>query len=468
MPGKRAVNVAMLPEVIRRAAGRLPDDGNGSQNWSQKEGADGVQRRIPAILGALFAALVAVLALAPPAAADGQAVGGRLENRVEGVKTPVPDVEITVVGNGFEATTTSDADGVWRVELPDLGNYDVTLNIDTLPEGVGLTEEDKVTLEQVAVQPPLFGGLKTVIFPLGQSSAVTTTVWEQAAQLTVSGIQFGLLIALGALGLSIIYGTTGLVNFAHGEIIAFGALATWVLNAGLGLPFLAAAVGGLALSALFGWLNNAVLWRPLRKRGTGLIAMMIVSIGLALFLRNMYQFFVGADKKSYSDYAGLAGMQFGPISLTPTDIGIIAVAIIALGITVLILGKTRLGKATRAVSDNPSLAAGAGINVERVITFVWVIGGALAGLGGMLLGFTQQVSFQMGFQILLLVFAAVTLGGLGTISGAIFGSLVVGLFIQLTTLIIPTELKNVGALLVLIVILLVRPYGLLGRRERVG
>jgi len=141
---------------------------------------------------------------------------------------------------------------------------------------------------------------------------------------------------------------------------------------------------------------------------------------------------------------------------------------VALTITVLVLSKTRLGKATRAVSDNPSLAAGAGINVERVITFVWVIGAALAGLGGTLLGFTQQVSFQMGFQILLLVFAAVTLGGLGTISGAIFGSLVVGLFIQLTTLIIPTELKNVGALLVLIVILLVRPYGLLGRRERVG
>jgi branched-chain amino acid transport system permease protein len=127
-----------------------------------------------------------------------------------------------------------------------------------------------------------------------------------------------------------------------------------------------------------------------------------------------------------------------------------------------------MGKATRAVSDNPSLASSAGINVERVITFVWVLGAALAGLGGTLLGFTQQVSFQMGFQILLLIFAAVTLGGLGTIWGAIVGSLVVGLFLQLTTLVIPTELKSVGALLVLIVILLVRPYGLLGRRERVG
>jgi branched-chain amino acid transport system permease protein len=144
------------------------------------------------------------------------------------------------------------------------------------------------------------------------------------------------------------------------------------------------------------------------------------------------------------------------------------VAVVALGAVVLMVQRTRMGKATRAVSDNPSLASSAGINVERVITFVWVVGAALAGLGGILLGFTQQVSFQMGFQILLLIFAAVTLGGLGTIWGAIVGSLVVGLFLQLTTLVIPTELKSVGALLVLIVILLVRPYGLLGRRERVG
>ena len=427
-----------------------------------------MHRRILAVLGVLFATFVALVAMASPAAAEGQAVGGKLENRVEGVKTPVAGVEIAVVGDGFQGTATSDADGVWRVELPALGNYDVTINVETLPEGVALTEEDKVTIEQVPVKPPLFGGLKTVTFPLGQSTATTTSLWEQTAQLTVSGLQFGLLIALGALGLSIIYGTTGLVNFAHGEIITFGALATWTLNAGFGLPFIVAAIGGLLLSAAFGWLNNAALWRPLRKRGTGLIAMMIVSIGLAIFLRNLYQFFAGAEKKSYTEFAGMAGLSLGPVSITPTDIAVIIISRVALIATVLVLSKSRLGKATRAVSDNPSLAAGAGINVERVITFVWVIGAALAGLGGILLGFTQQVSFQMGFQILLLVFAAVTLGGLGTISGAIFGSLVVGLFIQLTTLIIPTELKNVGALLVLIIILLVRPYGLLGRRERVG
>ena len=427
-----------------------------------------MHRRVIAALGAVFVALIALMALAHPAAAEGEKIGGKLENRVDGTKTPVEGVVIVVTGEGFEGSATSGPDGKWEVPVPAQGLYDVTIDVTTLPEGVALTEADKTTISGVPVKPPLFGGLKTVTFPLGVSTAKTTTVWEQAAQLTVSGIQFGLMIALGALGLSIIYGTTGLTNFAHGEILTFGALATWTLNAGVGLPFVLAAILGVILSGLFGWLNNAALWKPLRKRGTGLIAMMIVSIGLALFLRNIYLFFYGGDKKAYAEYAGLAGLELGPVSVTPTDIASMIVAVIAIAATVLVIQKTRMGKATRAVADNPSLASGAGINVERVITFVWITGAALAGLGGILLGFTQQVSFQMGFQILLLIFAAVTLGGLGTIWGAIVGSLIVGLFLQLTTLVIPTELKSVGALLVLIVILLVRPYGLLGRRERVG
>lgn len=424
-----------------------------------------MQKRVVAALLALFAALVALMALAQPASADGEQLSGRIENRIDGVKTPLAGVTITAVGGGFEGSATTGEDGKWVIPVPAQGDYEVTIDISTLPEGVGLTDPDKVTVA-TNVKPPNIN--RIVIFPLGQSTSVTTSLWEQAAQLTVSGIQFGLMIALGALGLSIIYGTTGLTNFAHGEILTFGALATWTFNAGFGLPFILAAVLGLILTALFGWLNNAALWKPLRKRGTGLIAMMIVSIGLALLLRNLYLFFYGGDKAAYAEYAGLAGLSLGPVSITPTDIVSIIVAVIALAAVVLIINRTRMGKATRAVSDNPSLASSAGINVERVITFVWVLGAALAGLGGILLGFTQQVSFQMGFQILLLIFAAVTLGGLGTVWGAIVGSLVVGLFLQLTTLVIPTELKSVGALLVLIVILLVRPYGLLGRRERVG
>jgi neutral amino acid transport system permease protein len=424
-----------------------------------------VHRRIMAAIGAVFFALIALFALAQPASADGEQVSGRLENRVDGGRTPVPGVTITVTGGGFTDSTTSGADGKWVIPVPAQGSYDVSIDLSTLPEGIGLTDPDKIVIT-TTVQPPNLN--RIVIFPLGESTAVTNSKWATAAQLAFEGVRFGLLIALGALGLSLIYGTTGLTNFAHGEIITFGALATYTLNAGLGMPLLLAAILGVILTALFGAFQNRGLWKPLRKRGTGLIAMMIVSIGLAILLRNLFLFFYGGDKQAYTEFVGAAGLNFGPVSVTPADIVVIIVSILALGAVVVGVQKTRLGKATRAVSDNPALASSAGIDVERVIEVVWIVGAALAGLGGILLAFTQQVSFQMGFQVLLLVFAAVTLGGLGTIWGAIVGSLVVGLFLQLSTLIIPSELKNVGALLVLIVILLVRPYGLLGRRERVG
>lgn len=424
-----------------------------------------MHRRFLAALGAAFIALIALFALAPAAAADGEQVSGRLENRVDGGRTPVPGVTITVTGEGFTESTTSGADGTWAIPVPAQGAYEVSIDVATLPEGVGLTDPDKVTIK-TTVQPPNLN--RIVIFPLGESTSVTNSKWETAAQLTFEGVRFGLLIALGALGLSLIYGTTGLTNFAHGEIITFGALATYTLNAGFGLPLILAAILGVVLTAVFGAAQNRGLWKPLRRRGTGLIAMMIVSIGLAILLRNLFLFFFGGDKQAYTEFVGLAGIRFGPVSVTPSDIVVVIVSILALAGVVVGVQRTRLGKATRAVSDNPALASSAGIDVERVIEVVWVVGAALAGLGGILLAFTQQVSFQMGFQVLLLVFAAVTLGGLGTIWGAIVGSLVVGLFLQLSTLVIPSELKNVGALLVLIVILLVRPYGLLGRRERVG
>jgi branched-chain amino acid transport system permease protein len=139
-----------------------------------------------------------------------------------------------------------------------------------------------------------------------------------------------------------------------------------------------------------------------------------------------------------------------------------------LSLVIWALSTTRLGKATRAVSDNPALASASGIDVNLVIRVVWIGGAALAGLGGVLIGLSQQVEYQMGFKTLLLVFAAVILGGLGTIWGSIVGAMLVGLFIQLSTLVIPIELQNAGVLAVLIVVLLVRPQGILGRRERVG
>jgi branched-chain amino acid transport system permease protein len=158
----------------------------------------------------------------------------------------------------------------------------------------------------------------------------------------------------------------------------------------------------------------------------------------------------------------------GPVRFAPKDVVIIVLSLIVLLSVVAMLRLTKLGKAMRAVSDNPDLAASSGIDVNRVITLVWFLAGLLVTLGGVFQGLSELVSWDMGFQILLLVFAAVTLGGLGTDFGVIVGSLVVGVFIYVSTLIVPPELKNVGALVVLIVILMIAPQGIFGRKERIG
>jgi branched-chain amino acid transport system permease protein len=198
--------------------------------------------------------------------------------------------------------------------------------------------------------------------------------------------------------------------------------------------------------------------------------MMIVSIGLALLIRYVFLYFYGGENKAYTDFQGQAAVQAGPlpVALAPVDYWSMAVAVAALALVMLAVRRSRLGKAARAISDNPALAAASGIDVNRVIRTVWTVGAALAGLAGILLGLAQQVQFQMGQNILLLIFAAVTLGGLGTTVGALVGSLVIGVGVQLSTLVVSPELKNVGALAALIVILLIRPQGILGRRERIG
>jgi len=421
-----------------------------------------VRRATARALTLLLGTLLCVLALgAGTAHAEGESVKGTLRNEGEAVA----GVTIAAEGpGGFSEQTKSGADGAWEIPVPAPGPYTVSIDEDSLPEGVALRNPERTSLETtVAV-----GQQKTVLFALGEGTRRTTGSAGQALQLTVEGIRFGLILALGAVGLSLIFGTTGLTNFAHGELITLGALVAYLFNVTFGIQLIPAALLTLIVCGVSAGLLDLVLWRRLRKRGTGLIAMMIVSIGLSLLARYFYLYLFGGANRSYADYAGQAGLSFGPVSLTPKDLVAMIVAIVVLVLVGFALLKTRIGKATRAVSDNPALASASGIDVERVIQVVWVVGGVLAGLSGILLALSQQVSFQLGFQVLLLVFAAVTLGGLGTAFGALVGSLVVGLFVNVSTLIIPSELKNVGALAILIVILLVRPQGLLGRAERVG
>jgi branched-subunit amino acid ABC-type transport system permease component len=281
---------------------------------------------------------------------------------------------------------------------------------------------------------------------------------------------------MAALGLSMIFGTTGLTNFAHGELITFGALVALGVDnlpgtisiGGTNVTVIVAIIVAFLVSGAFGYFQDMVLWAPLRRRGTGLVAMMIVTIGLSILLRNVYQYIVGGSNFDYSQYSSPTPFRIGAVLITPTAVWVSALALTVLVIVCLGLQKTRTGKATRAVADNPALASATGINVERVIRIVWIGGAALAGLSGVLLGLTQGFNYQFGFKLLLLVFAAVTLGGLGTIWGALAGSFIIGILIEVSTIFVPAELKYVSALLMLIIVLVFRPQGILGRPERVG
>lgn len=433
----------------------------------------------PASAGSVEAAAKASPCGKPPARDDGtiHIVGCMADTSVkpaapvEGVNITVEDDQGAVVGEA-----TSDENGRFDIPLGDSFDvltkvYVVKIDKESLPEGSELRNPDQLELE---ASTNLEADI-SITFPIGEVEGATGTS-TQALQLLIGGIVFSLLLAMASLGLSMIFGTTGLTNFAHGELITFGALVAFALDGlpgeiRLGNADMTVVVGVLAafvVSGLFGWAQDLVLWGPLRKRGTGLIAMMIISIGLSIFLRNVYQYLAGGDSKNYSQFSSPKPYEFGPILITSKDLIVIALATLVLAVAVTALQRTRTGKAMRAVADNPALAASSGINVERVISVVWIGGAALAGLAGVLLGLTQGFDYQIGFKILLLVFAAVTLGGLGTIWGALIGSFIIGIFIEVSTLVVPAELKFVGALVVLIVVLLFRPQGLLGRAERVG
>jgi branched-chain amino acid transport system permease protein len=196
---------------------------------------------------------------------------------------------------------------------------------------------------------------------------------------------------------------------------------------------------------------------------------MIVSIGLSLAMRYTYQYFIGGGTSQLPGSDAQKIPLFGSVSLTVIDMASIGISVVAILAVAFWLVRTRIGKATRAVSDNVSLAAASGIDVDRVVRIVWVLSAMLAGLAGVLWAYYRPgIKWDMGAEILLLVFAAVTLGGLGTAFGALAGAIVIGLVVEVSTLWIPSDLKFAAPLVVLIGILLFRPQGILGRRERVG
>jgi len=421
---------------------------------------------------------MAVLAIGGPALAQDDAsesVGGTMRAKddagedvfVEGVEFTVFDADGNEVGTG-----TTDAEGIWRVDLPGPGVYSVEVDADTL-QGFELRRPDNNPLTGVEVQT---NTEKNTLFPLGERRVAESNS-IQVVQLFVDGIKLGMIIAMCAIGLSLIYGTTGLTNFAHGEMVTLGAMVGFVFHVTWQFDFLGswmtslafAAVLAIILTGFAGFLFNEFVWKRLRNKGASLISALVVSIGLSIFFRYVFLFQFGGRAGFYRDYRiGNQVEFFGLFTMVRKDIFIVVLSAIVLIGVATALRKTRAGKAMRAVADNRDLAESSGIDVEQVIRWVWIVGSALAGLGGVLFGLTENVNWEMGFRLLLLMFAGVTLGGLGTAYGALLGSIIAGVFIQMSTLVIPGDMKNIGALLALIIILLVRPQGLLGRAERIG
>ena len=426
-----------------------------------------------------LATLVAILAgLAVPVAVGAQDRTADLEisgtarvgrDAVEGVRFVV-ELDGELVG---EAVT--DGEGKWEIPLDQPGSYVVVIDVESLPDGVSLRDPTVTSREIEVVDRPIaaiFALQGEVAGGTGGSTPATSGAldsdFERYLDRAASGVRVGSLVALAAVGLSLIYGVTGLVNFAHAEMVGFGAIVTWTVEDITGMPLVLAAAVGIAFGAVLGLVLENGLFGPLRARRLSLISMMVVSIGLAFVLRYLFLIYFGSDRKFFQDFRIQKNFDLGPLSLPPKDYFIIVIALLVLVSVGLLLQRTKLGTAMRAVADNRDLAESSGIDVRRTILAVWIAGSALAALGGTLLGVTQQVSWQMGERQLLLIFAAVTLGGLGTAYGAMVGGLAIGIASEMSTLWLDNDLKFLVALTVLIIILIVRPQGVLGQRERFG
>ena len=283
------------------------------------------------------------------------------------------------------------------------------------------------------------------------------------AQATVNGLVSGSYFALGAVGLTLVYGILRLVNFAHGDFLTFGAYMAFVANVTLGLPLIAGVVCAAAATALIGVGFELSMWRPMRRKGAGTLQLVLMSIGLAFVLRNVIQFIWGTAPKSLSadvtTSVNFVGLAIGRTELIVTLVGY--VVLVAVG---LLLRYARVGKQMRALSDSVELAETTGIDTGRVILITWVFAGGAAGLAGVLYAASiGSFTPDFGAVLLLSMFAAVILGGIGNAYGALAGGIVLGLVQEWSTLLIDARWKVAVGFAVLILALIVRPQGIFGR-----
>lgn len=280
-------------------------------------------------------------------------------------------------------------------------------------------------------------------------------------QLVINGIILGSVIALAAIGLSMVYGILNFANFAHGDFLALGAYLAFVFSVALEMNFFLACALSVILVSLSSVLCDYVIWKPMRAKSAGKVSLIIISIGLALFLRNLIIFLFGPDVKRYP-LPVRQGIDIGSAVITQNQIVVIIVALICMFLLHFLMKRTTLGKAMRALSDNIDLAKASGIDVDLVIRYTWIIGMGLAAIGGILYGLLTNINPNMGWFILLPMFAAAILGGIGNPYGAMAGGIIIGLTQEISTEVLPTEYKPAVGFAIMIAVLLLRPQGIFG------
>ena len=299
-----------------------------------------------------------------------------------------------------------------------------------------------------------------------------------------NGLLLGIIISVASVALSLLYGVTRIVNFAHGEIIALGSIMTLFFSnpidsrvlfldrySPLGMNFTFSIIISIIICGIFGGLLEIFLFKPLRKSEVGNIAVLVVTIGLSIFFRHIYLLFATGKVQNFP--LELERRQtYLFFDMTPRNFQVLIAGLAVMIFIGLFLSYTKIGKAMRAVRDSNELANISGINSDNIILFTWVSSSMLAGLAGIFQAIINDVRYNMGFLILLLIFAGTVLGGIGTSFGAMVGGLLIGIFVQVSVA-LPfmeghTEAKNAVALAIMILILLFRPQGIFGQKERIS
>ena len=299
-------------------------------------------------------------------------------------------------------------------------------------------------------------------------------------QFVVDGLLAGAMIGLGAIGVTLTYSILRFANFAHGEFIAWGAYAALTLTALIGFlvghdvaplgpfsfgwPLIVAGVIAMVLTGVLALALDVVLFSRLRARGNAII-MVMASFGASLALRSLLEFIFTSQPAYFSRELQIAIPLGAGMKATPDQLLTFGLAMVLVVVMFLVMSRTTIGRSMRAVSENPALASVVGVDVEGVIRATWLIGGALACAAGIMVGITVQVRPYMGFDLLLPLFAAAILGGIGSMPGAVAGGLIVGLAEAASVPLVGAGYRGAVAFVVLIAVLIVKPTGLFGRRE---